>query len=98
MPDSVPMTREAFDREKARLDEMKNVERPRIAERVAAAREEGDLKENQEYKGQREQLAHLERKIGVLADKLSRAEIVDPSSIKRDEIAFGATVVVNDLD
>ncbi len=94
----VPMTQEAYSKRKAEIEEMENVQMPAIAEKIAEARAEGDLKENAEYHAQRENQSHLHRKISELKSKLSRAQIVDPSLIPRDEVAFGATVKVLDVD
>jgi transcription elongation factor GreA len=71
---------------------------PKIAEKIAAARAEGDLKENAEYHGAREEQGMLQAKINYLKSKLARAVIVDESQIPKDEVAFGATVRVRDLD
>ena len=98
MHESVPMTREAYERKRKELDRMQNEEMPKIAEKIAAARAEGDLKENAEYHAQREAQGMLQAKINRLRDQLARARIVDPDQIPRDEVAFGATVVVKDLD
>mgnify|MGYP003323587598 FL=1 len=54
MSDYVPMTKEAYQKKKAEVERLENVEMPKIAEKIAAAREEGDLKENAEYHAQRE--------------------------------------------
>ena len=54
MDDYVPMTREGFNKLKADVERMDSVEMPAIAEKIAAARSEGDLKENAEYHAQRE--------------------------------------------
>lgn len=96
--DYIPMTREAYDRKKAELDEMKNVRMPDIAEKIAAAREEGDLKENAEYHAQREAQGMLQAKINALGDQLGRAKIIDVADMPQDQVAFGATVRVKDLD
>ena len=71
---------------------------PLIAERIAAAREEGDLKENQEYHGQRENQGRLFAKINMLKDKLARSIIVDMSNIDTSKVSFGVTVVVRDVE
>ena len=39
----------------------------------------------------------MQAKINYLRDKLSRASIVDMSKLPKDEVVFGATVVVKDL-
>jgi transcription elongation factor GreA len=94
----VPMTQQAYNKRKAEIDEMENVQMPAIAEKIAEARAEGDLKENAEYHAQRENQSHLHRKISELKSRLSRAQIVDPNQIPRDQVAFGATVKVLDVD
>lgn len=94
----VPMTQDAYNKRKAEIDEMENVQMPAIAEKIAEARAEGDLKENAEYHAQRENQSHLHRKISELKSRLARAQIVDPSQIPKDIVAFGATVKVLDVD
>ncbi len=98
MSDLVPMTRAGYDKLKAELQEMETVEMPKLAQRVANARSEGDLSENAEYHGARESQGMLQAKINLLSDKLARASIVDTSRLPKDEVVFGATVVVKDLD
>ena len=98
MTDRVWMTREAYNRKKAEADRMADEDLPKIAEAIAAARAEGDLKENAEYHAQREAFAHLQARISHMRGDLANAEIVDPATVPRDEVAFGATVTVKDLD
>lgn len=94
----VPMTQDAYNKHRETIDQMENVDMPRIAEKIAEARAEGDLKENAEYHAQREAQGMLQAKIYELKSKLSRASIVDPSKIPQDQVAFGATVTVLDVD
>ena len=96
--DRIPMTRTGYDKIKADLDHLHTVELPKILERLATARAEGDLSENAEYTGAQESRALMEARINVLRDKLSRAVLIDPSQIPKDEVAFGATVRVKDLN
>lgn len=98
MSDIMPMTRIGYDKLRAELDEYENVKMPEIAQRIADARAEGDLKENTEYHGARESQGMLQAKINLLKDKLNRAEIVDMSKLPRDEVVFGVKVKVKDLD
>ncbi len=98
MSDLVPMTRTGYDKLKGELDRLEQDEMPKIAARVAAARGEGDLSENAEYHGARESQGMLQAKINLLRDKLARASLVDTSRLPKDEVVFGATVVVKDLD
>ncbi len=94
----VPMTQEAYNKRRAEIDELENVQMPAIAEKIAEARAEGDLKENAEYHAQRENQSHLHRKISELKSRLARAQIVDPDQVPKDQVAFGATVKVLDVD
>jgi len=98
MSELIPMTRAGFDKLKAELVHLEQVEMPKIQQRIATARGEGDLSENAEYHGARESQGMLQAKINVLRDKLGRASIVDTSKVNRSEVAFGATVVVRDLE
>jgi transcription elongation factor GreA len=98
MDDYVPMSRGGFAKLKAELERMESVEMPAIAEKIAAARSEGDLKENAEYHAQREAQGMLQAKINLVRTKLSRAQIIDPSTLPRDQVCFGSTVTVKDVD
>lgn len=98
MSQMIPMTKEGYEKIKAQVEEMENVEMPKILERLAAARAEGDLKENAEYHGARESQGMLQAKINQLKTKLANATIMDPSKIDRSRVAFGAKVTVMDVD
>jgi transcription elongation factor GreA len=96
--DRIPMTRDGYDKLKADLDRYKGVEMIEITKRVAAARDLGDLSENAEYHAAREDQGLLQAKINELADRLSRAEIIDPTKMPKDTVVFGSKVTVKDLD
>ena len=98
MSDRIPMTRTGYDKLRAELNRLQNVEMPKIEERIGRARKEGDLSENAEYHGARESQGMLQAKINVLREKLARAVLIDPAKVPKGEVAFGATVVVKDLD
>ena len=98
MDDYVPMSREGFNKLKADLERMEGVEMPAIAEKIAEARSEGDLKENAEYHAQREAQGMLQAKINLVKGKLARAQIIDPATLPRDQVCFGSTVIVKDVD
>ena len=98
MTELVPMTRKGYDKLKAELDHLETVEMPAVAQRVADARSEGDLSENAEYHGARESQGMLQAKINLLRDKLNRSQIIDTANVARDQVSFGATIVVKDLD
>ncbi|HMP79815.1 MAG TPA: transcription elongation factor GreA [Pirellulaceae bacterium] len=94
----VPMTQEGYDKLKTEVERLEQIEMPAIAEKIAQARSEGDLSENAEYHGQREAQGLLQARINQMRTKLAGAMIVDPSKVPKDEVAFGATVTVLDMD
>ena len=98
MSERVPMTRAGYNKLKAEIDELQNVQMPEIEKRIGAARAEGDLSENAEYHGARESQGLLQAKINMLKDKLARASIMDFAKVPKDQVAFGCTIVVKDLD
>ncbi|MGL6193493.1 MAG: transcription elongation factor GreA [Thermoguttaceae bacterium] len=91
MSNSIPMTREGYNKLRAELERLETEEMPVILERLANARAEGDLKENAEYHGARESQGLLQARINEIKGKLSRADILDPTSMPQDEIRFGAS-------
>ncbi|MDR1925640.1 MAG: transcription elongation factor GreA [Planctomycetaceae bacterium] len=92
--ESIPMTREGYNKIKIEVERLETEEMPVILERLANARAEGDLKENAEYHGARESQGMLQAKINELKGKLGRATIIDTSALPQDEVRFGATVKV----
>ena len=98
MSEKVPMTRDGYNKIKAEINELENEQLPEIEKRIAAARSEGDLSENAEYHGARESQGMLLAKINMLKSKLANATIVDTSKLPKDQVGFGCTVTVKDLD
>jgi len=92
------MTREGYEKLKADLDRMQNVEMLEVTKRIAAARELGDLSENAEYHAAREDQGMLQARVDSLKDRLARAEIVDPSKLSGDTVVFGARVRIKNLE
>ena len=98
MSDIIPVTRTGYDKLQGGIGRSASVQMPAIAKRIAEARSEGDLSENAEYHGARESQGMLQAKINLLSDKLARAMVIDTANLPRDEVVFGATVVVKDLE
>jgi len=96
--DRIPITREGYDKKKAELDRMQNVEMIEVAKRIAAARDLGDLSENAEYHAAREDQGMLQARIDSLKDQLARAYIVDQTTLPRDTVVFGTRVRIKNLD
>ncbi len=98
MSDRMPMTRIGYDKIKAEIYDLENEQMPIIEKRIGAARAEGDLSENAEYHGARESQGLLQAKINMLKDKIARADIIDTSTLPKDQVVFGVTVKLKDLD
>lgn len=89
----VPMTAQGEQALRAELDQLKKVDRPRIVQAIAEAREHGDLKENAEYHAAREQQSFAEGRIMDIEGKLSHAQVIDVTAIPRTgKVIFGVTV------
>lgn len=96
--DKNPITPEGAIRLREELVHLKSVERPAIIQAIAVAREHGDLSENAEYHAARERQSFVEGRIKELEDKLARAEVIDPTKLAGDRVAFGATVKLSNAD
>ena len=94
----VPMTIEGYRVLEETLLRLKSEERPRIIQAIAEARAHGDLSENAEYHSAKEAQGLNEARVAELEDKLSRAEVIDPTKMSGDTVKFGATVQLVDED
>jgi transcription elongation factor GreA len=96
--EKVPMTQTGFTRMEGELKRLKGVERPSVIQALEEARAHGDLSENAEYHAAKERQAFIESRIADLGSKVSRAQIIDTSSLAGKTVKFGATVTVVDED
>ncbi len=93
------MTKVGADALEAELEDLKKVQRPKIVEAIAEAREHGDLKENAEYHAAREQQSFCEGRIQEIEGKLSYAQIIDITTIPEgSKVIFGTTVDIINVD
>lgn len=95
--EKLPMLAEGYERLIAELKALRE-ERPKIVDAIEEARAHGDLSENAEYHAAKERQGQVEMSIADLEDKVSRAQIVDPTTLSGDKIIFGATVTLLDDD
>ena len=94
-----PITKDGLEKLKKELDNLKNIERPKVVEAISEARSHGDLKENAEYHAAKEEQSHNEGRITEINDIIARANVIDVSKIQNTgKIIFGSTVTVKDLE
>jgi transcription elongation factor GreA len=93
--DKLPMLQEGYDKLFSELKALRD-ERPKIVDAIEEARAHGDLSENAEYHAAKERQGQVEASIADIEDKLSRANIIDPTTLSGDRIVFGATVTLLD--
>ncbi|WP_372861724.1 transcription elongation factor GreA [Spongiibacter sp.] len=95
MSQQTPMTVAGEQALRDELKRLKTVDRPRITQSIAEAREHGDLKENAEYHAAREQQGFCEGRIQEIESKLSNVRVIDITSIPyTGKVIFGTTVTL----
>ena len=80
------------------LDHMEHVERPRVTQEIADARDKGDLSENAEYHAAKEEQSMLEYKIAQLKNTLSKARLIDESLLDSSKVLALSIVKIRNLD
>lgn len=88
------MTEIGYKKLQAELDNLESVERPRISQQIAEARDKGDLSENAEYDAAKEAQGMLEMKISHLKELYLNARILDESKINTDSVQILTTVTL----
>jgi len=97
MSDIQYYTKEGLETLKQQLEYLTSVERPRISQMIAEARDKGDLSENAEYDAAKEQQGLLELKISKLQNLILNARIIDDSNIDINQVSLFTTVRLKDL-
>ena len=94
-----PITVNGLKYLKSELENLKNVQRPKVVEAIAEARSHGDLKENAEYHAAKEQQALIESRVIAINDLIARANVIDVTKIENvGKVIFGSTIKVQDLE
>ncbi len=89
------LTQQGLDDLKKEYDELLNNKRPEVVQRVAAAREMGDLSENAEYSAAREELAFIDGRIEELEELLKQVMVINnQDGTKGNQVKLGSTVTV----
>ncbi len=93
MNNQTQLTQSGYDNLKAELDELVNVKRPKLVERLSYARQQGDLSENSDYINAKEEMEFLDGRISELEDVIKNATIVDDSN-SDGSVGVGTKVTV----
>ena len=96
--DKEPITIKGLENLKSELENLKNIQRPKVVAAIAEARSHGDLKENAEYHAAKEQQGLIEGRVVVINDLIARANVIDVTKIDNEgNVIFGSTIKVQDL-
>ena len=94
-----PITVKGLENLKSELENLKNVQRPKIVAAIAEARSHGDLKENAEYHAAKEQQGLIEGRVLAINNLIARANVIDVTKIENNgKVIFGATIKVQNLE
>jgi transcription elongation factor GreA len=96
--DRYPTTPAGLKKMEAELKKIRETDRPANVRSIETAREHGDLSENAEYKAAKEEQSLIAGRLEYLEDRISRANVIDPSKLSGDRVVFGAKVSLENLD
>ncbi len=98
MSEKMLITPEGYKKLLKEMEDLQKKQRPAIIKEIEEARAKGDLSENAEYHAAKEKHALIENRISELSEKINNAQVVDPSTVPKDRVNFGCTVVLYDMD
>jgi transcription elongation factor GreA len=93
MNNSIKLTKQGLDTLRAELEELRDVKRPKLVDRLSNARSQGDLSENSDYQSAKEELEFLDGRIDELTEVVKSASVVT-SNGKTGWIGVGTKVTV----
>ena len=88
------LTEEGYKKLKEELEQMVSIERPKISNQIAEARDKGDLSENAEYDAAKEAQGMLESKISKLQDTLNNSRILDNAHVDISKVSLLSKVKI----
>ena len=90
-------TAEGLKKLKEELEQLEHVERPRVTNAIAEARDKGDLSENAEYHAAKEEQSLLEFKIAQLKNVVASARVIDESQLDTSKVLALSTVKIKNI-
>lgn len=97
MSKNMYLTQEGMDRLVAEMENLIKIERPKISQQIAEAREKGDLSENAEYDAAKEAQGLLEMRISKLQDTIRNSRVIDNKNIDTDKVYILSKVKIKNL-
>jgi transcription elongation factor GreA len=91
------VTEEGLQRLRKELEQLKNIERPKISQQIAEARDKGDLSENAEYDAAKEAQGLLELRISNLEAVIANTRIIDESKIDTSQVQIMTKVKLKNI-
>lgn len=86
------VTKEGLEKMKTELEQLESIERPKITQQIAEARDKGDLSENAEYDAAKEAQGLLEMKISKIKDVIASSKVIDESQLDTSKVSILCTV------
>ena len=90
-------TEEGLKKLRQELNTLKDIERPKISNAIAEARDKGDLSENAEYDAAKEAQGMLEMKISKLEETLAGARLIDESQLDTSKVLVLSKVKIKNM-
>jgi transcription elongation factor GreA len=91
------MSKDGYEKLRAEIKQLEEVERPEVIRQIQEAREKGDLSENAEYDAAKEAQGKLESKIAQLKAELANAKILDTSKVQTDVVQILSKVQMKNV-
>lgn len=95
---TIYLSHEGYDNLKVELDTLKSVDRPRVINQIAEARDKGDLSENAEYDAAKEAQGLLEARIAKLENDVSNARVLDKSEMNTSSVHLLTKVTIKNTE
>lgn len=91
------VTKDGLDKMKAELEQLETIERPKITQQIAEARDKGDLSENAEYDAAKEAQGMLEMRISKLKNLIVDSKVIDETQLDISKVSILTTVRLKNL-
>ncbi len=98
MAETFPLTLAGKEKLEVELKRLVTEERPAVVKAIEEARSHGDLSENVDYDAAKDRQGYIEARISEIQGQLANAQVINVSEIQAENVVFGATVKVVDID